>query len=166
MRPQDILILLKILTISHDNWMYKDIANELHISSSEVSEALNRCKIAKLIDSSKRIIHRAALKEFIIHGLKYVFPIEPGSIVKGVPTAHSAPPLNKTIVQGENAYVWAYSNGTKRGLQIEPLYKSVPNLVENDKKLYEILALVDAIRIGKAREYKIAVEIIEKIIDE
>ena len=82
MRPQDIAVLLKIVSIKNDGWRNIDIANDIHISPSEVSEALNRCKIARLIDSKKRSVHINSLKEFLLYGLKYVFPVEPGSIVK------------------------------------------------------------------------------------
>ena len=81
MRAQDIIVLLKIISIRHDNWLNIDIANAFRISPSEISESLNRCKIAGLIDSKKRTVHRNSLKEFLIYGLKYVFPVEPGSIV-------------------------------------------------------------------------------------
>lgn len=57
MRPQDIVVLLKIISIGDDKWRNIDIANAIGISPSEVSEALNRCKIAKLIDSKKRKVH-------------------------------------------------------------------------------------------------------------
>ncbi|MBN2213421.1 MAG: hypothetical protein JW723_04190 [Bacteroidales bacterium] len=55
MRPQDIVILLKILLEKNNNWRNINIAKSIMISASEVTEALNRCKIAGLIDSKKRI---------------------------------------------------------------------------------------------------------------
>ena len=54
MRPQDPVILLKIVAMGNNIWRNVDIAYSLHLSASEVSEALNRCKIAKLIDYKKR----------------------------------------------------------------------------------------------------------------
>ena len=48
--------------------------------------------------------------------------------------------------------------GRVRGLSIEPLFKSVPEAVQKDQRLYEYLALVDAIRLGKQRESNLAVE--------
>src|SRR5574344_1702240 len=39
-------------------------------------------RLAKLVDESKKNIHRLALKEFLIYGLKYVFPVEPGPVVR------------------------------------------------------------------------------------
>lgn len=161
MRPQDIVILLKIITIGHDKWINIDLAHSLKISPSEVSEALNRCKISRLIDLGKRNVNRNSFKEFLIYGLKYVFPAEPGAITKGIPTAHSASPINKYI-SGDEIYVWPHLKGTYRGQAIEPLYKTLPLIVEQDELFYELLTIIDTIRIGRAREIKIAVEQLNK----
>ena len=42
MRPQDIVVLLKIISIRDDKWRNIDIANAIGISPSEVSEALKQ----------------------------------------------------------------------------------------------------------------------------
>jgi DNA-binding Lrp family transcriptional regulator len=162
MRPQDIVVLLKIISMQNQEWRNIDIANALNLSPSEVSEALNRSKIAKLLDSKKKNVNLNSFKEFLIYGLKYVFPVEPGAIVRGIPTAHSAPPISGTISQGEENYVWPSAKGTKRGQAIEPLYKTLPEIVGKDKSLYELLALADTLRVGRAREVKMAIEELDK----
>jgi hypothetical protein len=162
MRPQDIVVLLKIVSMTNQNWRNIDIANALQVSPSEVSEALNRCMIARLIDGKKRNVHKNSFKEFLIYGLKYVFPVEPGAIMRGIPTAHSAPPINKYISSGVDIYVWPYAKGNQRGQAIEPLYKTLPAIVQDDKLFYELLAIIDTIRVGRAREIKIAIDELEK----
>lgn len=162
MRPQDIVVLLKIISLNNDEWRNIDIANDIDISPSEVSEALNRCRIARLIDSKKRKINSTSLAEFLIYGLKYVFPIEPGAIVKGIPTAHSASPIREHISHNTDIYVWSYAKGTFRGQSIEPLYKTLPKVAQNDKLFYELLTIVDTIRVGRVREIKIAIEELNK----
>lgn len=162
MRPQDILVLLKIISMKNPEWLNLDIANSLKISQSEVSEALNRCKIARLIDGDKRKIYINSFKEFLIYGLKYVFPAEPGAIVRGIPTAHSANPIKELISQGSENFVWPYSKGILRGQSIEPLYDTIPMVVQNDILFYELLAILDTLRIGRAREIKIAIDELEK----
>jgi len=164
MRPQDILILLKIITYPGDDWRNYEIANALSMSASEVSEALNRSKIAKLVDVTKRSVNGKALTEFLIYGLKYVFPAEPGRNVRGIPTAHSAQPVKKRITNSRESYVWQYSNGTHRGQAVEPLYKTVPSCVADDKVLYELLVLTDAIRIGRDQVRDIAIDELKKIL--
>ncbi len=162
MRPHDILILLKISLWESKEWRNIDLAFSLKISPGEITNALERCRIARLIDSKKKRVHRNALKEFIIYGLKYVFPVVPGSMVRGIPTAHSASPVKELIVTGQDVYVWPYVKGSVRGLEIEPLNKFVPEAALEDPDLYELLVLVDAIRIGRTREVKIAIEELEK----
>ena len=162
MRPQDIVILLKILSMGDHEWNNADIANSLNISASEVSEALNRCKIARMIDNAKRKVHTNALKEFLIYGLKYVFPVEPGASVRGVPTAHSAKPISEHISGGNDNYVWPDAKGVGRGFAIEPLYRTVPEIVLEDPALYEFLVIADTLRVGRAREIQIAITELEK----
>ena len=65
--------------------------------------------------------------------------------------------MNKQIQSDEN-FVWPHAKGNIKGQAITPLYKSVPEAALNDPLLHEMLALVDAIRVGSAREKKIAVE--------
>lgn len=156
MRPQDVVILLKMTTLHNTFWRIEDLRLSLKLSASEVSEALDRCRMAKLVDISKRKVYTAALLEFLFYGLKYVFPVEPTGIVRGILTAYSAPPINSMIATGSHKIVWAYSKGSERGEAIEPLYKTVPEIVENDPQLYELLTLVDTIRIGKLREVDLA----------
>jgi len=160
MRPLDIVILLQI-GLDKGYWFAKDLSYKLKISASEISESLNRSAIAGLLSTDKKILMRSSFLEFLEFGLKYVFPQKPGALVRGIPTAHSAPPLNK-LLQSNELYVWPYARGEKRGQSIEPLYKTVPEVSVQDNFLYELLALTDALRIGRVREQKIAVEELKK----
>jgi len=103
-----------------------------------------------------------ALKEFLLHGVRYAYPPERGALTRGMPTGYAAPPLNKVIVQpNEPPPVWPYSEGTVRGYSFSPLYSSVPAAAARDPKLYELLALVDALRDGRARERSLAAKELE-----
>jgi len=161
MRPQDIVILLKIITISKPDWQYRDLASELSISISEISESLHRSHIAGLIDESRRRIHRKSLMEFIEYGLHYVFPQVPGTLVTGVPTAHSHI-FFKKYFESELHYVWPDTNGSIRGLAISPLHRGVILAIQKDEKLYKLLACIDVIRIGRVREVKLAIKELKK----
>jgi len=159
MRPQDIAVLLKILGMP-DNWQNKHLAETLFISNSEISESLNRSIRGKLLSPDKRMVFEKALYEFIVYGLKHVFPTEPGRLIKGIPTAHSAPVLADYFVF-DNAYVWPDPKGTKTGFAVEPLYPNQPLAALADKELYAKLALVDAIRVGRVREREKAAELLK-----
>nr|WP_294922704.1 hypothetical protein [uncultured Flavobacterium sp.] len=156
MRPHDIVILLKIISYNHDNWLMKDLAYELLISQSEISESLNRSILSGLISSNKKRIMKSSLLDFIIYGLKYVFPQKPGPMVRGIKTSHSSIPLSEIILSNE-IFVWPHFEGNSKGFAVEPLHPNVPKACLNDPKLYELLSLIDAIRLGNNREFNIAI---------
>ena len=162
MKAQDIAILLFVCQYSNGNYKVLELGKALQISQSEISESLNRSRIAKLIDTDSKLVYRNSLYEFIVHGLRYVFPVLPGAIVRGMPTAHSGPPLNSLITSGNDQFVWSYAQGKMRGMAIEPLYKTLPAVCESFPEFYELLCLVDACRIGRAREMSLADEILKE----
>ena len=55
MKSQDILLLLRILSLKKETWTQLPMAEALGMSQSEVSEAVKRCKYAGLLDLS--LIH-------------------------------------------------------------------------------------------------------------
>ena len=161
MSPHDIVILLKIVSYGDQAWLQTPLAAALGISQSEISKSLNRSKHAGLLAPNGKTVMKLALMEFLQFGLRYVFPIQPGAVLRGVPTAHSASPLKEEI-QSSEAYVWPYGKGTVRGHSILPLYPTVPEAALKDAKLDELLALVDALRVGRARERELAVRELKK----
>lgn len=165
MRPQDIVVLLKKTTSEGKDMLNKDLAISLGISASEISEALERCRIANLVDASKKRVQALALKDFLTYGVRYVFPAQPGSVVRGVPTAVSASPIKDAINGGSEVFVWPYKNGTMRGQSIEPLYSSVPEAVGKDEELYRLLVIVDTLRMGRVREREVALVELEKCLN-
>jgi len=159
MRPQDVVVLLKIISLD-GNWLNKDLSESLYISPSEISESLNRSMIARLIAPDKRTVFKNALIKFIEYGLAFVFPAEPGALVRGIPTAHSAPFLLKRHIAGDEIYVWPSPSGTIKGQAIMPLYPNQVFAALADEKLYKMLALIDSIRVGKVREREKAIELL------
>ena len=166
---------------------------QLGISASEVHGAMRRAASATLLDLDQRRPRLAQLLEFLEHGIRYVFISRRGEITRGIPTAHSAPPLSNLLMQGpgplarmfadreshgtgpkeeggprsypslqqmfaDPPLVWPHPEGEVRGESIEPLYPSAVDAARRDSRLYECLALVDALRIGRAREKKLAID--------
>jgi hypothetical protein len=156
LKPQDVAILIKIIVLDLKPWSQETLAFELQMSQSEISQSLNRCKYAALIDAGKKKVNRFAFTELLLHGIQYVFPQQPGSIVRGIPTAHSAPPLNNFFSNSQETFVWPHHRGTERGQAVEPLYPTVVNASLMDNVFYEYMTLIDALRVGRAREKEIA----------
>ncbi|HEY0433708.1 MAG TPA: hypothetical protein VGC95_07545 [Chitinophagaceae bacterium] len=163
MRPQDIVVLLKLVSISTKPFNISGLSHSLFLSLSEVSESLNRSQIANLVDYDKKNVFRQNLMEFIEHGVKYVFPQRPGSMIRGMLTAHSHPFMEKKI-SGDIPYVWPDKQGKQIGLELLPFYEKQVEAAGHDEKLYKLLALVDVVRVGKVREIKLAVPELKKMI--
>ena len=166
-RPQDIVLLLKLVAGGGNRvWLGKDLARELSLSASEVSESLARCRYSRLLasDPSSYQVHARAFVEFLLHGLPYVFAAHPGPPARGLVTGASAPPLSQTFGV-EPAYVWPDAAGEQWGAAIEPLYPGVPAAARRDARLHELLALADALRLGRPRERALAGKLLEKAID-
>lgn len=161
MRPHDLVVLLKILSLK-ESWQNKDLAATLYISPSEITESLNRSMLARLISPDKKKVLKNALLRFIENGLGFVYPVQPGALVRGIPTAHSAPILRE-FFNSEEPYVWASSTGEVRGQAILPLYPNQVLASQQDETLYSMLALIDAIRVGKVREVQKALELLKAL---
>lgn len=172
MKSQDIVILLKLVSledqirqggldeqVSSDPFALRSLEAALGISKTEISASLRRSIAATLaIKSSDRAnVNRRNLIEFVQHGLKYAFPAKPGAPQRGVATGFAAPMLEGQLVSsGADIYVWPHAVGSQRGSSITPLFRSVPEAALKDERLYELLALVDAIRLGNQREANLA----------
>jgi len=161
LKPQDVVVLIKLLEYGEKRPPYARIARDLFLSVSEVHAAVQRAKRARLLTGTEPhvIPNKSALEEFLIHGVKYAFPPERGELTRGVPTGYAAEPLKSHISAGtDDPPVWPFAEGKTRGYSFAPLYKTVPQAALRDPYLYEMLALIDALRDGRTRERHIAEE--------
>ncbi|MBX7115874.1 MAG: hypothetical protein K1X64_16210 [Myxococcaceae bacterium] len=161
LKPQDVLIALRLAAMGDEpRPPFAALARELGISVSETHAGIERLKRCALMNPVLDRVDRSALRNFLVHGLRHVFPAVLGAESKGVPTAASASPLKGQLVS--EARVWKSGRGDVRGRAVEPLYPSVPEAAKKNRTLHELLALADALRIGQARERKLAVAELEK----
>jgi DNA-binding Lrp family transcriptional regulator len=161
LKPQDLYVVLKIVAVGMRRPPYAQLASELGMSSSEVHASVERAQNSRLLHGSTLQCqpNLSALKEFLTHGLQYVFPADRGGPTRGIPTSYAAEPLRRLIPAGnEPIPVWPWEGGKVRGVSLAPLHRSAPIAALRDPRFYEYLALVDALREGRSRERKIAAE--------
>jgi len=179
MKSQDVVVLLKLVSLHHQlrkegdanrlagEFSVRGLETSLGISKSEVSASLRRSYQVGLALRERNTgypkVNIKSLVEFIIYGLKYVFPSELGAMVRGVPTAAAAPVLQGVLLSAsEYLSVWPDAMGDEMGQGVKPLYKSVPYAAKRDSELYASLALIDALRLGNPREEKLAQQLLKK----
>lgn len=161
LRPPDILLLLRLSLLDVGEGMkLQELSVELEMSVSAVHTSMARCRKSGLIVSTYRgnTISRRNVTEVMLHGVKYFIPLERGGLTRGIPTAHAAPPLVNLIASDELPPVWPHPLGAVRGETFEPIYPSAPAAALKNPQLYELLALLDAVRGGAAREHKLAAQ--------
>ncbi len=157
--PLDVLILLKIVAKSGEAWTQPELASELSLSQSMVSRALKTAEALKLYSPSRKRVNAKQLEDALVYGARYFLAPKLGGEVRGMLTAWAAPPLSSEISTAEPLPpVWPDPMGDSRGLLIEPLHPNVPKAARRDPKLYELLALLDVLRVGGARERGLAVK--------
>lgn len=167
LKPQDILFLLKLIALGKNPWSFNKLALELGMSPSEVHAAAKRALAARLAVKEANLIcpNIRNLSEFLEHGIQYVFVPDRGELNRGMPTAYAAAPLDNIFASYEFPPIWPDPEGEVRGESFSPLYKSAPKAARNDPKLYMLLALVDAIRGGRAREREMAKKELRKALE-
>ncbi|MCB9383093.1 MAG: MarR family transcriptional regulator [Bryobacterales bacterium] len=159
LKPQDVYVLLKLVASGGRRPPYSQLAAELSMSPSEVHACVKRAQTSGLLHGPalEDRPNISAMEEFLLHGLKYVFPAERGEMSRGVATAYGAEPLRSLIAETDEPIpVWPHAEGHQRGVSLTPLYKTAPDAALRDESFHQLLALVDALRDGRVRERKIA----------
>ena len=162
LKALDLYVGLKILTIE-PGWSQMQLAKDLRVSSYSVNYSIKALQKAKLLMVYQGQIFPVIShwEEFILSSVKYCFVVEVKELTIGLATAYAAKPICDEIVPGDDPLpVWAYPNGQIRGISVEPLHPSVPEVVANDSNsdFYELLALTDTLRLvnSRAREINLA----------
>lgn len=164
LKPQDLYVLLALLSRDGGSASYTELAEQTGLAISAVHGALKRAAEARLamFEDRRPVVLKPQLQEFVLHGAKYAFAPVWGTLTRGVPTAYGAVPLNGVIAPSSDPVpVWPHPQGTVRGLSLVPLYPSVPDAALKDARLYAVLTLFDAIRSGQARERDAAQKLLE-----
>jgi hypothetical protein len=168
LKPQDCIILIKLLANPGIDWSQRQLAKALCISLAEINAGIKRLGDAGLLrkDKDDRLFPNInAAEEFLISGIKFFFPAKLGEYTRGMPTAIAAPIFHDKIALGNDPIpVWPDAFGEKRGVALAPLHPSIPKaLRENpDQSFYELLVLIDAIRSGRPRERNLAADLLKE----
>jgi biotin operon repressor len=166
LKPQDIYVASKLFVLKNELWSMQRLGESLGLSASQIHSSIQRLIKAQLIrkDKGYKVI-AANLKEFLVHGIRFAFVPELGEPCRGIATASFAPPLNRFFVQHQELpHVWPDSQGEVRGVSLSPLHKHAPKGARNDSELYALLSLIDAVRGGRARERKMAIEHLQRML--
>lgn len=159
---------LRALHDQYSPYSVRGLAQLTGIGKSEISNALSRCIFSGLArqsrDDGPPTVNTKALLEFLVYGIRYVFPVKMQENTRGIATCLTAPIFEGELRSVEQPPVWPYAKGNSSGPAVEPLYKTVPMAVNKDPQLYAMLASVDSIRLGLPRERNLAIKKLETLL--
>ena len=150
MKPQDVIVALA-LSAEHPPATYAELGRASGISTSEAHGAVQRLRSAGLVNHQRHVNVRRMI-EFLHHGIRFVFPAIPEGLTVGVPTGAARFTGEGVPLPEGGTWVWPSPDGTERGLAIAPLHDGVVRRVTDAGDLWDLLALVDLLRAGGARE--------------
>jgi hypothetical protein len=116
LHPQDVVVVLKLVANRNatKRWSYAGLGKDLFMSGSQVFRSVARAEASRLLSAPSvpstpemrealpitwMFPNNSNLKEFLIHGVRYSFPVERAGPTRGTPTAEAAPPLNQILAQ-------------------------------------------------------------------
>ena len=168
LKPQDTLIALKTWADSQRglHWPLRESALYIGISASEFSKGLKRLEASSLLvaRNDQRFVEPNALLEWLCYGVRYAYPAQSSGFGRGMPTSWNCEYLVSEMVSPTPAMIWQQPGGEVEGVIIEPIHASAPFAASQNELMYQALAVIDAIRLGKPRELAIARDILTKLI--
>ena len=161
---RDLLSLLGVVRHGSDpSWSVRSLADELLLPPMTLQRSLARLGATPAYDAARHRVNWSATMDLFEHALPYVAPAELGVPTRGVPTAWAVPPLSDAMgPAGDLPPVWPSSQGDVRGLAVEPVHAAAISLAGRDPWMYQMLTLVDGIRVGDARVRAVAKEILRE----
>ena len=161
MKGQDIVVAIKLLKAAPE-LSFAELGKSVGLSASEAHGSVRRLIESRLVEPDSRRVIRRSLLRFLVNGVPFAFPANLRETTRGLPTAWGAPVMRDHFATDEAPPVWPDPDGTVRGQSVKPLYPSVVAAASRDPALYDDLALVDALRLGRARERQLAEQQLEK----
>ena len=65
MKPQDVVVLLKIIATNNQDWLQVTLAQSLKMSQSEISQAVARARYSGLMDENGKDVMRQSFMDFL-----------------------------------------------------------------------------------------------------
>lgn len=163
-KGQDIVILASLMTKEAEQLAYAELGKVAHLSVSEAHASVRRLQDSALLNTKRRPVRRNVC-EFLIHGLRYAFPLRPsGRLAKGLPTSYAAPIAAEEFSATGMLPVWEAPEGNTYGQAFEPIYPTAPQAAKGNSELYSCLALIDMLRGGRIRERQFAERKLKEIL--
>jgi DNA-binding MarR family transcriptional regulator len=158
LQAADVLVVAKLAASEQPSPSLRRLGEDLGLSKSAVGNAIQKLRDLDLVkeDERGRRVNRVALRDFIEHAVRWIAPAKVGDFALGLPTAHASGVLADKLSGDDDPVVMPLPHGPVRGRAVPPIHPLAPRAAEKDPKLRDLLAIIDAFRIGSARQREVA----------
>jgi len=156
----DLLVAMKLVVHEGEPTSVRQLEDELGLSKSAAANSLQRLREFDLVknDAARgRRVNKLLLRDCLEHAVRWIAPAHVGEFELGLPTAHAAEPFKQRLTGDDDPVVIPLPHGPLRGRAVTPLHPLAPAAAAKDPSLYRLLCVVDALRIGRARDRQLAV---------
>lgn len=166
LKPQDVLVACYLATRAGREWpTHAALASALHLAQSTVHASLGSLRAARLVVGAEPALDGTRLLSFLVHGVPVLYYPRRVHVLRGTPTGIFSPAFrDRFTAAGDVPTVWPYSRGKEEGEGLLPLYPSVAAASAKDSSLYQVMAAVDVLRAGRAREREAATRYFEELL--
>jgi len=160
LKPIDLTVLAYLRSVHREfPWTQAQIAGGLGVSQSSVHRALHQLEASALLGRDDR-----PFRDLVVYAVRHVYPVAVGASARGVATGWAHPSIAAHIHVAE-ALVWPSDAGDAHGPSVEPLHPCVPAAARRSVRFYEVMALIDVFRLGRARERALATRRLDEILE-
>ena len=158
LQPVDLLVALKLAALGDANTPLRDLEEQLGIPKSTLALSLKRLAAYRIVREvgGLRRLQRIGVRDLVEAGARWIAPGEIGDIELGLFTSHAAEPLAHHLMGDPDPLVMPLPRGPDRGRAVTPIHPAAPRAAARDEKLYRLLVITDAFRIGRARDREVA----------
>lgn len=158
LQPVDLFLALKLAALDDPGASLRDLEEQLGISRSTLQLSMKRLVAHRIVQEAagRRKLLRIGLRDLIESGARWIAPAHVGSFTLGLFTSHSAEPLASHLRGDPDPLVIPLPEGPDRGRAVTPIHPDAPVAAAGDDRLYRLLVITDAFRVGRGRDREVA----------
>ena len=161
LKPLDLVVLAGLIVVPKPTTQAQ-LASRLGISQASVHRAFKQLRRSGLLHIERP--DGSAMRRLLQYAIRNVYPPALGPMTRGVSTAY----VRRTPWEqapDRRGWVWPDEDGDAYGPSVAPLHPCVPRAARAWPEFHDLMALIDTLRVGRARERKQALDLVDEILE-
>lgn len=149
LKPQDVAVMLKLISRGPRNWQSKELAVELMLSNSELSASFQRIALAGMMEPGRMVVNTHGFLSYLLGRFKDYYPVKKREMCYGFPFTPTVAEDDRMVYGTKEMWVWKEAGGNVYGMGVEPFFPQSVRCARYDSNMYQLLGLCEAIRVSE-----------------